>query len=161
MGRKAAVLALVALLAGCGYRAGYLVREDIHKVAVPVFANDTFYRNFEIELTQAVVNRIENETPYELADSSVADAILEGRITSYRFTVLAEDRKNRTTQAEVTVTVEVTLRNARNGAVLSKNTIREGDSFSTFADETQAGTTSFVFRRTAQRIVEKSFERDW
>jgi hypothetical protein len=161
MGRKAALLALVALLAGCGYKSGYLVREDVNKVAVPIFANDTFYRNIEIGLTQAVVNRIEKETPYELADSSIADAILEGRITSYRFTVLAENKNNQTTQAEVTVTVEVTLRNARNGAVLAKNTIREGDSFSIFADQTQAGTTAFVFRRAAQRIVEKSFEREW
>lgn len=167
MAPKIAVLLALALLTGCGYKAGFLVRDNIETVAVPVFANDTFYRNLEIDMTKAVVDRIEKETPYKLADSSDADAILEGRITRYGFTVLQEDARNTTTASEVIVSVEVTLTDPHTGSVISKATIRDGESFSSFVQESQGQSESEafararLFRRVAQAAVEKTLEHDW
>jgi hypothetical protein len=173
MARKAAVLMALLLLGGCGYKAGFLVRDDVEKISVPVFANDTFYRNLEIDLTNAVVERIEKETPYKIADAADADAVLEGRITRYGVTVLQEktdrqkpadngiNRITTTTDAEAVLTVEVTLKDTHSGKVLAKATIRDGESFSTFAGESELGSRALLFRRVAQEIVEKSLEKDW
>ncbi len=159
---------VAAILSGCGYRAGYLTREGIDSVAVPVFKNDTFYRTIEVDLTRAVVTRIEKETPYRLTDSASADAVLEGKITGYRKTVLtvtvdsrAGVPRNTPTDEEVSITVEATLRNAKTGRVIARTVVREGDDFSGPLGETEDATRVLLYRRIAQRIVERTLERDW
>ena len=160
-GALLAVLAVAAAMSGCGYSVGSLMRDDIDSVSVEMFANDTFYRNIEVELTRAVVTRIEKETQYRISDSGRADVVMEGRIVSYALQVLQEDEENRPTESELVLTVEVKLVNPRNGKVEYKGTSREGESFSTFAGETEESARALLYRRTAQTLVEKAFERDW
>ena len=159
--RKAAIMALLALVTGCGYQAGYVARDDLKRVAVPVFANDTFYRGIEIELTRQVITRMEKETLYGIVDSSRADAVLEGRILAYRLAVLQENERNNPTEVQMVLSVEATLRDARTGAVLSKATVREGDSFSTPAGEDELSQRALLFRRAAGALVERAFEKGW
>lgn len=157
----AALVALAAGMAGCGYNAGYVARGDISRVAVPVFANDTFYREIEVDLTQQVVNQIEKRTPYTLSDSSSADAILEGRVKGYTKTVLAEDTKDNPIDLNVVLTVEVTLKDARTGAVIKTENIRVADDFVQSLGETETTARTTLFERAAYRIVERVFEHDW
>jgi hypothetical protein len=78
MARKTLIFIAILALSGCGYHSGYTARRDVHNVAVPVFGNDSFYRNIEIDLTREVVSAIEKKTPYRIVDSSAADVVLEG-----------------------------------------------------------------------------------
>jgi hypothetical protein len=156
-----ALLVLSACLCGCGYSVGSLMRDDVASVSVEMFANDTFYRNIEVELTRAVVTRIEKETPYRIADSQRADAVMEGRILAYAAEVLQEDAQNRPTESEIAITAEVKLVNPRSGSTLYSGVIRDGESFSTFSGETEQSARVLLYRRMAQTIVEKAFERDW
>ena len=164
MRRKIALLAVATAVAvaalGCGYRAGYLVRGDISYVAVPVFANRTFYRHLEIGMTDAMITEVEKTTPYSISKTSSADAVLQGVITSYRTPVLTEDAADEVTEQQVVVVVTFTLVSA-DGRVLSKGTVREAETFSPAAGETDASKRPLLFRRTARLLAEKAFERDW
>src|SRR4051812_2118332 len=77
-------------LSGCGYShsgegsssSGYewrsLYREDVRTVAVPIFANKTFRRGVEFQLTQAIVVQLEAKSPYKVVARERADTVLEG-----------------------------------------------------------------------------------
>lgn len=155
----AAALAALAAL-GCGYRTGYLVRGDISYVAVPVFANRTFYRHLEIGMTDAMVAEVERTTPYSISRASSADAVFQGVITSYTTPALTENATNDVTEQQVIIVVDFTLASA-DGRVLSRGTIREAETFSPAAGESDVSKRPLLFRRAARLLAEKAFERDW
>jgi hypothetical protein len=154
-------LAIALLAAGCGYRAGYTVRGDVQSIAVPIFANDTYYRNIEIGLTREVITAVEKRTPYRIVDSAAADVVLEGRISDYRTVVLQEDAHNEPTETELVLVVKVSLRRTSDGKTLYQGEVREGENFSPPIGETQEETRAFLFRRAAIRIVEAALDEEW
>ena len=78
-------LALLAT-AGCssdpttGYATTSTFPTSVSSVAVPIFANDTFTRSIEDDLTDAVIKQIETRTPYQVTTRTRADTILIGRV---------------------------------------------------------------------------------
>jgi hypothetical protein len=68
-------------LSGCGYSAKELYPEEYQTVAVPIFENRTFYREFEFALSEALVKQLESRTPYKVASPGTADTMLSGAIT--------------------------------------------------------------------------------
>ncbi len=79
-----AVWLSVAVL-GCepmGYTARSQYRSGIRTVAVPVWTRgkDVYRRDVEIRLTQALVKRLELDTPYKVTDKAKADTLLTGSI---------------------------------------------------------------------------------
>lgn len=90
----AGLLAVLLLPTGCGYTisndpatatADYhnptLYRKDVKTVAVPIFTNHTYYRGIEFNLTKAIINQLEEQSPYKVVSRDEADTILEGEIT--------------------------------------------------------------------------------
>jgi len=161
MARSVTILLVAVACAGCGYRCGYTVRRDIRSVSMPVFANDSFYRNIELGLTHEVTTAIEKKTPYRLVGSRGADAVLEGRIRDYRTTVLQEDARNNPTEIQLALVVHVTLRRPGDGTMLYDGDIREAESYSPSLGNSESHTWAALIRRTAARIVETAFEQDW
>ncbi|MCD6404269.1 MAG: LptE family protein [Planctomycetes bacterium] len=157
----ALVVALVISATGCGYHAGYAARKDIGTVAVGVFGNRTFYRDIETDFTRAVISEIQKNTPYRIVASGEADAILEGEIVSYRKTMLQESADDEPMEVQVVLTVNATLRNRRNGAVLFKNSVREAEDYAPAAGENESGMWPRLSRRTAELLVERAFDADW
>ena len=157
----AALAACAILAAGCGYRAGFVVREDIRTVAVPVFANRTFYRDIEIDVTRAVIDELEKTTPYRIVHSATADAVLEGAIVRYRTPVLVEDAADDPVESEVVIAVEVTLRETATGRILSTAFVQESETFSAAAGAYELSTRPLLFRRVARLVAERAFEEAW
>ena len=75
------VLALGAL-SGCGYSTKSLYNKNYHTVAVPIFENKTFRREWEFRLTEAIAKNIEYRTPYKVAKQDKADTVLTGEVSS-------------------------------------------------------------------------------
>jgi hypothetical protein len=79
---------LSVLLTSCatdptqGYSLSSMYRDDVDTVAVPIWTrgSEVYRRELETRLTEAIVKRIELDTPYKVVDKSKADTILEGRI---------------------------------------------------------------------------------
>lgn len=125
MKRISIVLIAVLSLAGCtaesmrdfnlfGYQFGSRARGDIKTVRVPIFRNTTFFRDVEYELTQAVIKRIEDTTPYKVVNGQ-ADAELLGTIKVGSSHVMIQNELNEARQRDFTLIVEVSFIDTRTG----------------------------------------------
>src|ERR1700683_4461506 len=107
MHRRASIL-LILLLSGCGMHSGdgdgwhwsTTYRQDIHSVAVPIFTTRDYHRGVEFQLTDALVKKIEEFTPYKVEPRERADTLLEGEIVSIQTTTLQLDPYTATPQEE-------------------------------------------------------------
>jgi hypothetical protein len=122
------ILIATIALAGCGYQAsssdsswhwGSVYRGDIHSVAVPVFSSRDFHRGVEFQLSEALVKKIEEFTPYKVEPKERADSILEGEIVSITPSMLSLNPYTATPQEEeYSVIVNFTWKDLRSGKIL-------------------------------------------
>lgn len=150
------------LLSGCGYLVGSPHRPDIRTVHVPIFANETYRRGFEVQLTEAVQKRIQDRTPYRLAGAYDADTVLIGRVTGIEKRLTNQTRFDDPRELELELGIDVRWEDRRTGQVLAERRIPLGArgmelvSRSTFAPETGqslATATQDVTNQLAQQIV--------
>lgn len=101
----AVLVAAVLVSAGCatdpsaGYSSESVYSDSIQTIAVPIFENDTYFRDVQFDLTDAIIKELESRTPYRLASQAKADSILIGhirkveldQISKSRFTGLGEE----------------------------------------------------------------------
>jgi hypothetical protein len=126
----AALLAAVALvLPSCenfsvfGYTTRPNYRTDIHSVRVPLFKSnlilDSTRRGLEMDLTQAVIRRIQVRTPWCKVNTGNEDTELTGTIVSLTKNILNRDQQNLPRETETDMAVEVVWRDLRTGEILS------------------------------------------
>ena len=65
---------------GCGYTTARPFRTDIQTIHVDMFHSKEFRRELEFRLTEALVKRLEMDTPYRIAPRRTADMLLTGEI---------------------------------------------------------------------------------
>ncbi|MBI2193905.1 MAG: hypothetical protein HYU36_18160 [Planctomycetes bacterium] len=114
-----AVFVWAILLPGCGYTARARLPEDLSTVAVPIFRNQTFYRDIDLELTQALRKEILAKTHLRVADQNNARLVLEGDVTDFILYRLREDVTDRVIEFQVRLKVDAELRDARTNQVLA------------------------------------------
>ena len=95
--------------------------EGISSVAVGVFENSTFERDFEFDLTDALIKEIEARTPYKVTSTGRADTILTGRIHKIERRQLSKSTLTGLSE-EVTVgmTIDLVWKDLRTGESLLK-----------------------------------------
>jgi hypothetical protein len=102
-----------------GYAASSIYRTGISTVAVPIFTNDTFVRDVEFTLTDALVKEIEARTPYKVTSQSNADTIVLGQIKDVQLDQLSKSRlTGLTEEGIVSVTIDFQWKDLRSGKVL-------------------------------------------
>jgi hypothetical protein len=112
-------LLMLAALGGCGYSTKPLYNRSISTVAVPVFTNKTFRREWEFRLTEAVDKDIEAITPYKLAPQRHADSVLTGEIVDIQENVLTRQYGvNLPRETELTIIVNFQWKDLRSGRVI-------------------------------------------
>ena len=109
-----------------GYTARNHYRPGIQTVAVPIWTRgkDVYRRNLEIDLTAALVKRIELDTPYKVTKKNRADTILTGSIDVIIQRVLSfNPDTGQPREKEVTFTVSFEWKDLRTGknVVVRKN----------------------------------------
>ncbi len=158
---------LTALFAGgCGFHGSpnsngwhwdTTYRQDIHTVAVPIFTTRDFHRGVEMQLSDALVKKIEEFTPYKVVPRDRADTVLEGEIVSIRPSTLVLDPHTATPQQELyTISVNFTWKDLHNGKILVSRTDFEQDStyFPTLGEDQSVGSQDAV-ERLALGIVQE------
>lgn len=117
--------AFVLCMGGCasdpatGYTTGGIYPNDVRTVAVPIFENDTYQRNVEFELTDALIKEIEARTPYKVVDRSRADTILIGRVRKVELDQLSKSRLTGLSEEEILrVTIDFEWQNQKTGRTL-------------------------------------------
>lgn len=176
----AQALLLLALAAGCGYKAGFLMPPEIRTVNVEVVANRTFWREaakvdalqanapaaarpgrpMAVDLTECIRREIVRRTPLRLADQGTADSVLTATIRSVELSVFNRDGQDNVVVAESEVVVDFTWKDLRTGRILAERDglrrptrfyARQGESFTTAAEGS--------FDYLAEQIVEAMQQR--
>lgn len=127
--RCLAVFAAVLLASGCGYRVGTLLPPSIQTIHVAMFANETDEPRIEVEVTNAVIQRIQEDGTLRLAAADSADIVVDGKIISYRRDPLRFERDNpaATEEYRLRIAVRMTVRDRRSDTVISSYSWVEGD----------------------------------
>ena len=154
-------LSLFVCLCGCAPWAGYsqqpLFPEDVDTIYLNMFDNQTFWRNMEYDLTDALAKRIEARTPYKIvSDQDLADTVMTGQITSVSQGVLMTDRDTgNSVEQELILRAVVSWKNYKTGALLADNeAVVASASFSTALQQHEAYGSKLATNRLAVKIVE-------
>ena len=120
------ILLGLATLPGCGYTLGTPTVQGVRTVHVPVFQCESFRRNMDYLLTEAVQREVRTRTQYRLDDAATADTILRGRIVEIRKSALSENRYDDPRELQLMVGAEVTWVDRRSGQILQQQTFPIG-----------------------------------
>jgi hypothetical protein len=156
-------LALTFTFVGCsGYSKDRPFRTNVQTVAVKPFGSKEFRRRIEMQLTEAVKKRIMQDTPYKLADTSVADTILTGEVLQVRQATMGESFEcNLPRETQLTLIVKFQWKDLRTGEILvQKDRWLQTYDWSAPVGENQEIGIEGAVDRMAETIVEQ-MERDW
>ena len=76
---------------GCGYSTARPFPTDIQTVHVEMLHSKEFRRELEFRLTEAIIKRVEMDTPYRIAPRRTADAVLSGEILAVENRTFGDD----------------------------------------------------------------------
>jgi hypothetical protein len=156
-GRRTASLAL-ALLASCGYSSKRLTRvEGVHTIAVAQFENDTYRRDLEFRLTQAVAQEVRARTSFRIASPESADAVLTGKILSAETSLLIEESDTHDPiEQRFRWVVDARLLDRRTGRVLREwRAVDRSDwTEGRFGESLDASATDVLARLLAEQVVQ-------
>lgn len=161
------------LLSGCGYstvggepHGGYqwrsLYREDVKSVAVPIFQNKSFRRGVEFQLSRALVQQIEAESPYKVVPKERADTILDGQITEIRLQNVSTDSNLAIPQEQLyVITVDFTWKDLRTGRILvERRNFQQTNTFYPTLGEGEYVGSQQTSEKLASGIVQE-LQADW
>lgn len=134
-----AVLLNFAAVSGCGYMLGTPTVRGVRTVHVAVFKSESFRRNLDYLLTEAVQKEVRTRGAYRLDEAATADTILRGRIVDIRKTPLSENRFDDPRELQLMVGAEVTWIDRRSGQILQQHTFPLGSELTP-----QASSVSFA-----------------
>jgi hypothetical protein len=173
--RHFCIVILALVLGGCGYSQNgsapqayswyqwsSLYRQDVRTVAVPIFKNKTFERGVEFNLSKALVNALEANTPYKVAPRGRADTILEGEVMDVRLRTVSNDSRSAIPQEQLyVVSVNFTWKDMRTGRILCQreNFQQTASFYPTPGEGVYVGEQSNV-ERLALGIVQE-LQSDW
>lgn len=112
-------------LSGCasnpaqGYSSASVYSDKFSTVSVPIFTTDSYVRDVEFGLTDAVVKEITSRTPYKVTSEPRADTILLGHIREITLDQLSKSRFTRLSEEMiVAVTIDFQWKDLRNGKTI-------------------------------------------
>jgi hypothetical protein len=170
MSRAALAVFLTMSCAGCGYRvAGRadLLPRNIHAIAIPAFGNATTRYRLTERMPAAIAHEFIARTRYRVVpDTNTADAVLQGSVVNYNSNpVVYDPNTGRASSVQVSVYLDITLRERATGKVLFSRTrmeFRERYEISVdqraYFDESDAAldrVTADVARTMVSAILEK------
>jgi hypothetical protein len=166
-------LAMLCILAGCdsnatlmGYTAQNQYRTGVQTVAVPMWkrGKEVYRRDLETRLTEALIKRIELDTPYKVTLKDRADSILTGTIDQITQSTLSMNTDTgQPREIQITFLVTWTWKDLRSGQMLAE---RKRYRYSCVYLPSDPYNEDFfrgsedLMDRLARRIVE-SMEADW
>ena len=110
-----------AVSSGCGYSTRRPFSTDIQSIHVEMFQSKEFRRELEFRLTEAIVKRIEMDTPYRIAPRRIADALMTGEILSVDNRTFGDDfDTNLPREIGSTIVVRFRLQDMRTGEILAQ-----------------------------------------
>jgi len=151
-------LTLLCLFAfGCaGYHIGPVTKREFKSIAVPVFRNTTLSPQIEAQISNAVIQRLQQDGSLRIESEPRADVVLNGSITKYNRQALRSLRTDTGVprEYEITITVRVEATDRRTGETVLKSTEVEGKS-DVFIGEDQQSAEEQVLPLIADDIAKR------
>jgi len=119
---------LALLAAGCGYTFGPRAVPGIRTVHVSIVESDSFRRNMDYLLTEAIQSEVRTRSAYRLTNEPTADTLLKARIVDFRKDVLSETRFDDARELQLSLGLEVSWTDRRSGRVLQERVFPVGQS---------------------------------
>ena len=155
---------LCFVLASCaGYQLGSAKPPSlaaVKSISVPMFANGTQHPRAEALATSAVTGAFVQDGTYRIGTADQADAVLEGKLTSIKYSTLSSSRLDSSTAEELTndVVFEWVLRDAQDPTKILASGSSTGSS-SFFVDSNlqtaRQNALPDAFERAGQSLVSK------
>lgn len=112
-------LSWCGLVAGCSYTTERPFPSGIQTVYVEMLQSKEFRRDLEFDLTEALIKRIEMDTPYKIADKQTADTVFTGEILEVQQRSLGGDfRADRPRELGATIIMRYRWKDLRSGDIL-------------------------------------------
>lgn len=159
-------------LLGCaGYQFGSrsMFRPDIRTVYVPMVRNESFRHDLGPRLTEAIVRKIQDRTPYRVTSDPNADSVLTCRIGSDDKQVLTETATDELRALDIVVSVDASWVGRRGEVLMENRILPAGELAIVFSQEsrvvTEAGQSieselQIAIEDLAERIVSQ-MEARW
>ncbi|MDQ6758754.1 MAG: LPS assembly lipoprotein LptE [Acidobacteriota bacterium] len=117
------LISLALLSTSCGYHVsgkGDLLPKTLHTIAIPAFENISMHYRLTDRLPEAISREFIARTRYQVVpDPNQADAVLRGAILNYfSYPAVFDQRTQRASGLQVSVTMRVTLTERTTGKVL-------------------------------------------
>jgi hypothetical protein len=110
------------LATGCGYSTKRPFSDDVQTVHVKMLHSKEFRRDLEFALTEALVKRIEMDTPYKIAPLETADTVFSGEIIEVRNRTIGDDFKTQLPrETSSTIVVAYRWKDLRTGRTLAQH----------------------------------------
>lgn len=102
-----------------GYSPASLYSKSISTVAVPIFTSQSYSRDVEFELTDALIKEIESRTPYKVTSEAQADSIVLGQVRNVQLDQLSKSRLTGLSEEVIlSVTIDFQWKDLRSGKVI-------------------------------------------
>jgi len=161
-----ALVQSILVFSGCAELGGYsnesLFPQGISSVCLKMFDNQSFRRDLEYELSDALSKRIEAETPYKIvSDEDRADSVISGQIASIGELVLTTERQTGgVLEKQVQVKAVVNWKNLKTGELLIDNqSITAEASYSGYQNQDFGYASALAANKLAQKVVELMEEK--
>ncbi len=132
------ILALVGcvIFSGCAYRVGPTSTLGIRSIAVLNFHNKTHEPRLNVQITNAIIKRLQTDGSIKVVSEEAADATLSGTVTRWQRTALRYSRVNVLLPGEYQLIIyaHATLTDNRTGKRLVENDFI-GTTFYFFSDD--------------------------
>ena len=153
---------MATVAAGCGYRlsgGGYL-NENVTRVAVNVFENNSSESRAAISFTNELVEEITQKSDTEVVDMERATRVIKGTIKSITFSTLSRSSTETVTERRVTAVVDVILTGADGEILWSAVDFSAKESYTVATDTVddeanKSEAVDTIAERVAERLVSR------
>jgi len=162
-GLSVGLVAAALCASGCGYSTKRPFPSGISTVHVEMLQSQEFRRDLEFELTEAIIKRIEMDTPYRIADSAHADTIFSGEVLEVRQNVLGKQFDSGTAREQgAQITIRYRWKDQRSGKILVERPrfVHQLAYIPSIGESFEKGVGVRGIDQMAERIVE-SMETEW
>jgi hypothetical protein len=153
----AAMLFACLFTFGCaGYHIGPVTKRNFNSIAVPVFRNITLRPQLEAQISNAIIQRLQQDGSLRIETEPRADVVLKGTIIKYAREALRSLRTDTGVprEYEITITVRVEATDRRTGETVLKSTEVEGKS-DVFIGEDQASSEEQALPLVADDLAKR------
>lgn len=166
VGRVSLALAVLVVLAGCGYHPkgmGLTAPAGVHTIAVTVLENRTAESGIETRLTSDLAYEFTRSKIVKVVDKDKADAVLSGIVLALREDTVSHTASYESDERRVTITLDLALKGADGKVIWSRRALSDREAFKVSSDKlategNRRAAIDVISKRLAEKVHNAIFQ---